>query len=276
MALAPLHFVYAPNHYDCAGLPGDDRSKVILSRNKPDALIIFVHGFRGDALETWQDFDQLVITNPRFRNADFIFFGYDAYHSNVLAGASFLYNLLNDLERENRAAIAGATNPEIAGIRCEYKRIILVAHSLGAVVCRWAIVRAVEERKDWRSRLRLLLFAPAHTGSELAHLATSAAGGFAWVSLFVQAVKANVPLVRELDPSSRILTELAGRVSKAKNEPCLKASRVVIAEREVVVSNLPFPGDPCPDALRDTDHISVCKPTAARMKPIQYLEDLLP
>jgi hypothetical protein len=276
MALAPLHFVYAPDHYDCASLPGDERSKVILTRNKPDTLVIFVHGFRGDALETWQDFDQLVITNPRFRHADFVFFGYDAYLSNVLAGASFLYNLLNDLEEKNRAAIAGVANPEIAGVQCEYKRIILVAHSLGAVVCRWAIVRAVEEGKNWRSRLRLLLFAPAHTGSELAHLATSAAGGFAWMSLFVQAVKANVPLVRELDPASRILTELAGRVLRAKNEPCLKASRVIIAEREVVVSNLPFPGDPCPDALRDTDHISVCKPTAARMKPVRYLEDLLP
>ncbi|HVV43711.1 MAG TPA: hypothetical protein VHC72_00855 [Bryobacteraceae bacterium] len=276
MALAPLHFVYAPDHYDCASLPGDERSKVILSRNKPDALVIFVHGFRGDALETWQDFDQLVITNPRFKSTDFIFFGYDSYLSNVLAGASFLYNLLNDLEEKNRAAIAGVANPEVAGVRCEYKRMILVAHSLGAVVCRWAIVRAVEEGKKWRSRLRLLLFAPAHTGSELAHLATSAAGSFAWISLFVQAVKANVPLVRELDPSSRILTELAGRVSQAKNEPCLKASRVIIAEREVVVSNLPFPGDPCPDALRDTDHISVCKPRAGRMKQVEYLEDLLP
>ncbi|HVY94352.1 MAG TPA: hypothetical protein VHA14_16440 [Bryobacteraceae bacterium] len=276
MALAPLHFVYAPNHYDCASLPGDERSRVILSRHKPDTLVIFVHGFRGDALETWQDFDQLVITNPRFKNADFIFFGYDAYLSNVLAGASFLYNLLNDLE-ENPASVTSITNPNIAAARREkYKRIALVAHSLGAVVCRWAIVRAVEEGKDWRSRLRLLLFAPAHTGSDLAHLATSAAEGFAWISLFVQAVKANVPLVRELDPSSRILTELADRVSKTKNEPCLKASRVVIAEREIVVSNLPFPGDPCPDALRDTDHISVCKPSAARMKPVQYLEDLLP
>jgi hypothetical protein len=269
-------FVYAPNHHDCASLPGDERSKVILSRHKPDALVIFVHGFRGDALETWQDFDQLVITNSRFKHADFVFFGYESYHSNVLAGASFLYDLLNDLERENRAAIASVTNPDIASLKCEYKRIILVAHSLGAVVCRWAMVRAVEETKNWRSRVRLLLFAPAHTGSELAHLATSAAGGFAWVSLFVQAVKANVPLVRELDPSSRILIELADRVSKAKNEPCLKASRVIIAEREIVVSNLPFPGDPCPDALRDTDHISVCKPTAARMKPVRYLEDLLP
>ncbi|HVW10189.1 MAG TPA: hypothetical protein VHC90_16495 [Bryobacteraceae bacterium] len=276
MALASLQFVYAPDHHDCASLPGDERSKVILSRHKPDTLVIFVHGFRGDALETWQQFDQLVITNPRFKNVDFIFFGYESYLSNVLAGASFLYNLLNAVEEQNRAAIASVSKPEVAGVRCEYKRIILVAHSLGAVVCRWAIVRAVEEGKPWRSRLRLLLFAPAHTGSELAHLATTAAGGFAWVSLFVQAVKANVPLVRELDPSSRILTELAERVQKAKNEPCLKASRVIIAEREVVVSNLPFPGDPCPDALPDTDHISVCKPTAARMKPVQYLEDLLP
>lgn len=276
MGLSPLHLTYAPNHYDCAPLPGDERSKVILSKHKPTALIVFVHGFRGDALETWQQFDELAISNPKFKNADLVFFGYDGYLSNVLAGSSFLFDLLNDVDT-NPAAIVGINKPDLIAARKQgYQRIILVAHSLGAVVCRWAIVRAVEEKKSWREKLKLLLFAPAHTGSDLASLATAASAHFAWISLFVEAAKAKVPLVKELDPSSRVLAELAARVQRVQNEPCLKASRVVVAEHEIVVSNLPFPGDPCPDALRGTDHVSVCKPSQKWPKAIQFLQELLP
>lgn len=274
--LSPQKFKYEGNHYDPAPLPGDDRSQATLSKARPDSLIIFVHGFRGEALETWTGFDQLAIADDAFKSSDLVFFGYDGYESNVLASSSFLYDLLNRLE-EDRAALVGINRPDLVKIRNQgYQRIILVAHSLGAVVCRWAILRAVEEKRDWRNKLKLLLFAPAHTGSDLAALAAMATTGFPWVHLFVEAFKANVPLVKELDPGSRILAELADRVRRSPGEPCLRASRVVIAEREIVVSNLPFPGDPCPDALRNTDHSSVCKPTPDRRQAVKFLEELLP
>ena len=108
-------------------------------------------------------------------------------------------------------------------------------------------------------------------------MATSAVQGFSWLTLFVEAAKAKVPLVRELEPTSRILSELAERVARLQQgTTLLRASRVVVAEHEIVVSNLPFPGDPCPDALRATDHVSVCKPKLGHDRAVRFLEELLP
>jgi hypothetical protein len=67
---------------------------------------------------------------------------------------------------------------------------------------------------------------------------------------------------------------LADRVGR-HDVACLRANRVVVAEHEIVVSNLPFPGDPCPDALRDTDHVSVCKPSIGQDRAVTFLEELL-
>jgi hypothetical protein len=265
---------YAPNHFDCDAVPIDRRSKVILTKHAPKSLVVFVHGFRGDALETWQPFDQMTISRKAFADSDILFFGYDAYYSNVLASASFLFDLLDQVT-SSPAALVGTERPALVAARAAgYERVILTAHSLGAVVSRWAILRAVEEQRAWCAKLRLLLFAPAHTGSDLATMATSAVSGFSWLSLFVEAAKAKVPLVKELEPTSRILTELAERV-RTHDEPCLRANRVVVAEHEIVVSNLPFPGDPCPDALRDTDHVSVCKPSLGQDRAVTFLEELL-
>ena len=173
--------------------------------------------------------------------------------------------------------LTGINKPTLLAARTPgYQRIILVAHSLGAVVVRWAMLRAVEEKRPWRNKVKLLLFAPAHTGSDLASLATAAVSGFPGLSMFVEAAKAKVPLVKELDPSSRLLSELAERVRRVPDEICLRSSRVVIAETEIIVSNLPFPGDPWPDAIRDTDHVSACKVTAGEDRAVRILAELLP
>lgn len=276
MSLTELGIQYASLHLDPSPLPGDERSCVFLSKRPPTALVVFVHGFRGDALETWQPFDRIATGSEAFREVDLVFFGYDAHYSNVMASSSFLYDFLKDAVA-GPEAIVSALLPKLRADRSKgYKRIVLVAHSLGAVVCRWALLRAVEEKKEWRENVKMLLFAPAHSGSDLGAVASAAFSNVPWVPLFVEAVKAKVPLVKELDPESRILTELAERVRRASpNELCLRAHRVIVAEREIVVSNLPFPGDPCPDALRDTDHVSVCKPSSRVHKAVGFLQEML-
>jgi hypothetical protein len=56
------------------------------------------------------------------------------------------------------------------------------------------------------------------------------------------------------------------------NQPYLVAKKVVIAAREdILYTNLPFCNDPPGDPVPDTDHVTVCKPTETRKKPLVYL-----
>jgi hypothetical protein len=76
---------------------------------------------------------------------------------------------------------AGITNPVLASVVArdktfEYKRVILAAHSLGAVICRWALLFAHNKKKagaadhGWVDRTAMVLFAPAHMGAVVSDL----------------------------------------------------------------------------------------------------------
>lgn len=265
------------NHYDLSDLPGYPESKVILSRKTPTKAVVFVHGFKGKPLDTWTGFDTLAPSAAQFADSDLYFFGYDGVQSNTLAATSFLYELLDTLGTTPGQLSKDLLPPGGSTPRSEYNRIVIAAHSLGAVVSRWTLARAAEQQSPWRSKIKLILFAPAHCGSDLQQTAAAALAGVPYLQTLVTSAPIAVPLLRELEPESRLLRELEIRIKQLieKGETSLKASRVVIAERELVVSNLPFWGDPFPDALRDTNHITVCKPTNERQQALHYVGELL-
>jgi pimeloyl-ACP methyl ester carboxylesterase len=272
-----MPFVYAPHHREIEKLPADPNSYVILTRNEAKAAVVFVHGFTGKARETWQGFEEGATQSEAFRNVDLYFFGYDGFLSNTLAATSFLYSLLQGLGTDPAPLLGTLADQADRDNRAKgYERIVVVAHSLGAVVSRWALVRAAEEKAPWATKIRYLLFAPAHRGSDLARLAAEGLGGLSWLKPLLEGLKAGSPLIRELDRESPVLQELEERTRELLPEnPFLKATRVVIAEREVVVNNWIFAGDPFPQALRGTTHESVCKPSAVQPEPLRILTELL-
>jgi pimeloyl-ACP methyl ester carboxylesterase len=268
-------FTYAPYHEVSAVVPADRNSWVILSKEPVKTAVVFVHGFNGDARETWKGFERAP-ERPAFRNTDLYFFGYDGRGSNTLAAASFLFQFLDLLGNKPHELLGTLLSPEGRQYRVNgYARTILVAHSLGAVVSRWALVRAAEENAEWRSKLKLVLFAPAHCGSDLAVLAKESFD-FAWMKALLGGVKAALPLVRELQSDSRLLEDLESRTKQMlPDHPHLRATKVIIAEHEVVVNNWLFANDPFPIALRRTDHVNICKPTQVLPEPLRLVEDEL-
>jgi pimeloyl-ACP methyl ester carboxylesterase len=272
-----MPFFYAPDHLDRQRLPADSRTWVIVSKRAVETAVIFVHGFRGDALATWEGFEELAVQSSAFRNTDLYFFGYDGLLSNTLASSSFLYDLLDGLGN-NPAQMLGtlAQGPLVEHRKLGYKKIILIAHSLGAVVCRWTLLRSIDQQSPWRDRIQTMYFAPAHCGSDLARLTGEASSGFAWLKGLVAGINASLPLLRELDYQSPIMRDLERRtLALAAANPILKPSKIVIAEREIVVNNWIFGQDPFPRALRGTDHITVCKPTRDLPEPFQMLEEMV-
>ena len=65
------------------------------------------------------------------------------------------------------------------------------------------------------------------------------------------------------------------RAAVTQGATALKAARVVVAEHEIIISNLPFAADPYPVALRDTTHVSVCKLSPGFLRPLKFVEDEL-
>ena len=259
----------SPYHHSIAAL-GDGRTKILASYETPNACILFVHGFNGDALETWEGFDTVALRDSRLKHADLVFFGYDGVRSNVLASASFLYDLIDDLLTKG-TSVADLRNEVV-----KYQRCVVVAHSLGAVVSRWAILRGYTEHRPWMERVRYLLFAPAHCGEIIVGNLMEVLATTKITKALVGVAHSTVPLLKELGPESRVLRTLEHRTRAAISAGCetLRANRVVVAEYEDVVSNVPFAEDPFPTAVRDAHHTSVCKPTMFR-NVVDFVTELL-
>jgi len=260
----------SPNHYSVTSL-SDGRTQFIGCRLPAKSCILFVHGFNGDALDTWKGFDTIALQRQELKETDLVFFGYDGLRSNALASASFLFDLIDDLMG------GGSVLRRVKPVAPKYETFVIAAHSLGAVVTRWVLLRAYNQKCPWLDKVRYLLFAPAHSGGIVVDSVSELLGGTAITKFLGNAVKAKLPLLNELEPGSVILKALEEQTRAAIAAGCeaLRAKRVVIAEYEEVVSNLPFPGDPFPTAIRNARHTTVCKPDNFR-DVIGYVVELLP
>ena len=259
----------SPNHRLTSALK-DGRSHIIPSKKPPKHCIVFVHGFSGSALDTWEGFNSDALQDPALDETDLVFFGYDGRKSNALAAASFFFDLLDSLL--GNGALISSVRPTPPA----YASCVLAAHSLGALVTRWALLRAYDQKQPWLKDIRYLLFAPAHSGGIIVDSVTDLLSSNSFLKFFGDVAKADMPLLQELRPGSPVLKALEDQTRIAINAGCtnLRARRVIIAEYEQVVSNLPFPGDPYPTAIRGAYHTSVCK-LAEFPELINYVKELL-
>jgi pimeloyl-ACP methyl ester carboxylesterase len=269
MSTSLLGLGASPNHYSVTSL-SDGRTQFIGCRSPAKSCVLFVHGFNGDALDTWRGFDTLALQREELKETDLVFFGYDGLRSNALASSSFLFELIDDLMS------GGSVLRRVKASAPKYDRCVIAAHSLGAVVTRWVLLRAYQQKCPWLDKVRYLLFAPAHCGGIVVDSVTELLGATAITKFLGGVTKAKLPLLNELAPGSVILKALEEQTRAAVAAGCeaLRAKRVIIAEYEEVVSNLPFAGDPFPTAIRNARHTTVCKPDDFQ-NVIEYVVELI-
>jgi pimeloyl-ACP methyl ester carboxylesterase len=240
-------------------------------------VVVFVHGFNGDAVGTWRSFDTLV-SAPSFQGVDFIFYGYESVRTNPHANAALLYQFLDLLFADGTPLLNRALRKyEGQGRREGVSRLILVGHSLGAALCRQIAIYAFDEARPWRTQIKLLLFAPAHLGSHVPRLILGAGGGAMIRSLLEGLTQFRAPAITELREDSLFIKKLqrdTERLLHAHPNPPLKATTVVLCHNDPVVVSGRFCQDPAPRVLRRT-HIDVCKPDPTFLEPIIELEALL-
>ena len=254
-----------------------DKNVQALFATKPDSrAILFIHGYGGDPVKTWSEFHDLLPEQEHFSGVDLLFYGYDSLQAEMIASAALFHEFLDRLFSDGVKVINSSLPSKTKRPSSfKYTKLLVVAHSLGAVIARRGIADATSARAKWTTKTSLALFAPAHMGAVAVELALEAASGFKFMSLFSSGAQMSSPMTRQLKPDSAELQALRSDVAtltKNRANPHLIPKMVVLAEFEKIVKNLAFPGDPAPVTIANTSHTSVCKPNRTFLKPLEIVK----
>lgn len=265
----------ATQHTTSIGVSHGENSQAFFSFTNPDNLVVFVHGFNGNALTTWNNFSSILPMDNHFDKTDMIFYGYNTFKGQAGDHAVDLFNLLDLLPKPLANGILPANQrlPER-----NYKKIILVAHSLGAVLVRQALLLATDAgQRDWVAKTTMSLFAPAHNGANIINLASESLPGLS--SLLAIFAKFRYPILNDLNPQTHgILDSIKTRSESLQNQGMgefTKAKMVVFARSDKVVQNIPYLMDSIPIVIDGASHTSVCKPNDKFIKPLELIKTLI-
>lgn len=284
------HYPIAP--LACAAADGwFDGSRALLSTaTLADTALVFLHGWGGSASDTWEAFPEALRLSPRTAQVDAFFLQYPSREHRVAFCAAPVAMMVRDLLRHPLARVVaaalppGATRPPFI-----YSRVVLIGHSMGAVVARRAMLDVLDElTEDDRARLRMLFFAPAHSGSSLPGLLTSGLG-LDWLpggSLVGAALTSYYVSLQDLASGSRCLEALAedarmarmsavpGALSPADAPGYLRA-RVWHARDDKVVNQERFDADWPLQPVMGRNHRSICKPVVGYSRPLDAVHAML-
>jgi len=169
-----------------------------------------------------------------------------------------------------------------------YEKLVVVAHSFGAIVGRQALVDSHRLGSDWTKKVevKLVLFAPAHKGATISRTASailtlpgnaSAVLGRCLEKLLARksGLTSNSYLAAldvEKDCATLQVLEQQTRVALATgNADHLIAARVIFGTLEDIVEPVTFAEDPPPCILEGKSHEDVCKPNPGFMKPVELV-----
>ena len=255
--------------------------------------IIFVHGFGGDACETWANF-QLVVDDAfeaEFAEIDLFFLGYQSVWERVGASVDHLKGFIESLvqapdprhfavpiaplfvEDPDEKAIAESLGYALPELR-EYESMVLVGHSEGGVVVRKAVLNAVTTTSvsPLHSRATVVLFAPAIFGYAPAGLVGIVAK-MPGLGSVVDAVMYASPAYQDLKEVNTLLGPLQQRTEaiQAQHRGC-RAS-ILWASNDNIVRDGEgkYAGDPDPQYEEGQGHVSVCKPRDDYPRPVEFL-----
>ena len=244
--------------------------------------MIFVHGFGGDALGTWMLFPKMLPLDQATAGHDIYFFGYDSLHRQAAYSAADLADLLKKILRHPFEVVESAAvfTAKERDKKFRYDRVTIVAHSLGSVIARRALLDLSRDKsvRPYLKDVRLVFFAPAHMGASVIRLAAAAMGVLRLpvIPLYLQFTW---PVLHDLEEGSQTLeillneTESAYQNAVAAGEPThhLVAEVVVHAEEDKVVIQNPFGRDPPLTRAPKTGHLGICKPTDGYLDPLKHL-----
>ena len=109
-----------------------------VNSSQKQGLVVFAHGFTGDAVETWDGFTELVRTNPDLGPYDFVFWGYPSALKLTYAVTKYFWEDDPQIETIGRGLRTLLNN--LPGV---YEKLVLVGHSMGGLVIQAFILEEI-------------------------------------------------------------------------------------------------------------------------------------
>jgi len=270
-------------HYTPRTLSWGKDSRARWAVQPSGVAVVFVHGFGGGATDTWDEFADLLPERKECAGHDLLFYGYDSLTVQAPNSAALVRDFLHALATEPFQAVMSRSLRVDRGLDAtfRYRRIVIVAHSLGAVVAREALIQAADKpsMRSWIPLVRLALFAPAHSGALITELAEEAIGAvkLSWLKLARTSYKAYAQVLVDLERGSPTLRRLETRTAAliAEGLDTLRAAVVVQGDRDRVVYAAVFGSDPGPHVEPGKGHADVCKPSSNYPQPLEHVLPLM-
>lgn len=236
--------------------------------------IVFIHGFSGSSLATFGNFNLEFRYKPEYYDYDVYFYGYDSLKIQTTVSGDAFYSFLETLY-DQLGSVVTDSGLEVSRSR-GYKEIVIIAHSLGAVVARYALLIGAKSKATWLDQCKLILFAPAHKGAKKAvKFYSQLPGLLKYVGPFADYFVVTINEVIEGSELIQDLEEKYRAILAKKTRRFAIATKVVWAEKERVVNNYDFLQDPRAEVMKQKDHTSVCKPTSSFTRPFAIVKTVL-
>jgi hypothetical protein len=194
-----------------------ENSRVRWSFYPVDTAILFVHGFASGATKAWQRFPDLLPENLDYANTDIIFLGYESIYRTAESNASLLFDAIDTLSRRPTSLFEESVGPNLCyrTLDIRYKSILLVCHSLGAIIGRLALLEAWRREVEWLDRVKMIYFAPAHMGIYSLPLIGPIKRAMTIWGMFKRgAGRSNVSILEDLSKDSPFIVKLQEDVKK--------------------------------------------------------------
>ena len=266
--------------------PTDPKGWVFhVSHAQPERLVVFVHGFRGEAVDTWQQFPLSGQHRVWWRTSDMVFVGYRSQKESIKGVADrlrehlprFYPRLPSDLLEAGGRRVREYSN-------VPYRELFLVGHSLGGVVVRCALCDVAHR---WLAQLetdpdapkpvflqaQVRLFSPASAGFRPAGWAglLRATGAWRVAEPYLRRSSAYTDLQKDSDLLRDTRRRTEEYVDSKKRELSALRASILWANPEDIVLTGRYDSDHPDDSVEAT-HPSVCKPRDGFQTPWVFVE----
>ena len=253
-----------------------------VSHAPPRRLLIFVHGFGGNAVATWSGMGNFDASDHFWREADLVFFDYDSLRESIKGVADRLRKCVDRYYPAPSGDLSGNEVGEIRPLSLpDYEELVLIGHSLGGLVARKAVADAFtlwqaangssQEGKPAALAASLRLFSPASAGVRFAGPVGSLqkAHLVEWLEAWLYRSAA----FQDLQPGSEVLraTRRRTEANASHEEASALRARVLWANPEDVVLPEDYDSDIYSSSVDETDHRSVCKPRSDFREPWTFI-----